>query len=438
MTQSQSVCFCNHCGAANRISSKYCSACGSLLDETLPYTSSGYTSTLQAQSLLMQRYRISTPLGQGGFGTIYKAQDTRFNNALRAVKEMSAQSLDPAERQQAIAAFKHEAHLLAGLMHPNLPRIYDHFEEKGRWYLVMDYIEGETLEERLAKMAGGKMTVQQVLPIALQLCTVLHYLHMRQPPIIFRDLKPANVMLSADDHLYLIDFGIARLFKSGQAKDTVALGSPGYAAPEQYGKAQTTEQADIYSLGATLHHLLSGRDPSDEPFQFPPLKLDQAPGGSALAQLVRQMVETDKSKRPKSMQEVKQRLQNLSTQSGGQGTSPQQRKRKTVVWTREKIRSLGIYEALAQIKRGDLIQGQLRRIEPSFKIVLFDINLNFAADVPFTELPRTDKDYFAELRNKEQFLLHIIKPEESWDHPAILSLRNVPDIHDYLGDDDKA
>ena len=315
MTQSQSLRFCSHCGAPNRLLSKYCSRCGNLLEEPLPDPLTGQAGALKAQSLLLQRYRIVTQLGQGGFGTIYKAQDTRFNNALRAVKEMSAQSLDPAERQQAIAAFKHEAHLLAGLMHPNLPRIYDHFEERGRWYLVMDYIEGETLEERLTNMSGGKMTVPQVLPIALQLCTVLHYLHMRQPPIIFRDLKPANVMLSADDHLYLIDFGIARLFKSGQAKDTVALGSPGYAAPEQYGKAQTTEQADIYSLGATLHHLLSGRDPSDEPFQFPPLKLDQyAPAGPTLATLVRQMVETDKSKRPRSVQEVKQRLQDLQQQ----------------------------------------------------------------------------------------------------------------------------
>ena len=134
----------------------------------------------------------------------------------------------------------------------------------------MDFIEGQTLEDYLAKAPGEKLPLQEVLEIGIQLCKVLDYLHTRQPPIIFRDLKPANVMRAPDGHLYLIDFGIARLFKPGKKKDTIALGSPGYAAPEQHGRGQTTERADIYSLGATLHQLLSGRDPSEKPFQFPP------------------------------------------------------------------------------------------------------------------------------------------------------------------------
>src|SRR5205823_7485733 len=113
-----------------------------------------------------------------------------------------------------------------------------------------------------------RLLLSEVLNIGIQLCTVLHYLHSQQPAIVFRDLKPANIMRTSTGQLYLIDFGIARYFKPGQAKDTVALGSPGYAAPEQYGKAQTTPRADIYSLGAVLHQLLTTRDPSEAPFRF--------------------------------------------------------------------------------------------------------------------------------------------------------------------------
>src|SRR5258708_20220721 len=132
----------------------------------------------------------------------------------------------------------------------------------------MEFNEGETREEHLRKLKDRKLPVEKVLDIGVQLGNVLEYLHMRQPAIIFRDLKPTNVMLTVYGHVYLIDFGIALHFKPGQAKDTTALGSTGYAAPEQYGKAQTTPRADIYALGATLHQLLTGEDPADTPFQF--------------------------------------------------------------------------------------------------------------------------------------------------------------------------
>jgi serine/threonine protein kinase len=298
----QSTMLCGNCSAANRTTAKFCMECGSPLKA--------------APALLKQRYRILTAIGQGGFGAIYQAEDTHFpNHPKRAVKEMLMQSRDPHEQQQAIEAFKQEALLLAGLMHPNLPRIYEYFEEAGRWYLVMDYINGETLEDRAQASSVNKLPFQQALHFATQLCTVLDYLHNQQPPIIFRDLKPDNIMVTSDDHLYLIDFGIARLFKPGQAKDTSAFGSPGYAAPEQYGKAQTTAQADIYSLGATLHRLLSGRDPSDNPFHFSALDLTQdAPAGPICANLVERMVAMDVQKRPSSMREIKQNLQNLAQQ----------------------------------------------------------------------------------------------------------------------------
>ncbi len=309
-----STVYCDNCGAANRPRARFCVSCGKPQTFAGGQANTSSTGLLAPHHLLKQRYRIIGQLGQGGFGAVYKAEDMHFGEALRAVKEMSQSGLNAQELNEAIDAFKREAVLLAGLMHPNLPRIYDHFSDGGRWYLVMDYIEGETLETHLDKANNRKLPIEEVLSIGIQLSMVLSYLHTRQPPIIFRDLKPANVMLTADGHLYLIDFGIARHFKPGQAKDTVAFGSPGYAAPEQYGKVQTTASADIYSLGATLHQLISGSDPSLTPFQFAPLRLGNQPGLVSLKKLIMRMVETSKDKRPSSMAAIKQELQKITMQ----------------------------------------------------------------------------------------------------------------------------
>src|ERR1019366_2323410 len=137
-----------------------------------------------------------------------------------------------------------------------------------------------------------------VLEIGIQLCSVLDYLHTRQPPIIFRDLKPTNIMRTWHGQLYLIDFGIARHFKPGQAKDTIPFGSPGYAAPEQYGKAQTSSLSDIYSLGTLLHYLLSGIDPTNNPLTFSPLHLTNLAGGTELEDLVMSMISLQPARRP--------------------------------------------------------------------------------------------------------------------------------------------
>ncbi len=262
-----------------------------------------------SQSLLKQRYRLLAQIGTGGFGAVYQAQDSELGDRAVAVKEMSQRGLTPEELQEATRAFRQEALLLAGLTHPHLPRIYDHFSEDGRWYLVMDFIQGETLEAYLSKTPGGRLLVQEVLRIGAQLCTVLDYLHTRQPPIIFRDLKPANIMLTPAEDVYLIDFGIARHFTPGQTRDTVAFGSAGYAAPEQYGKAQTTTRSDIYSLGATLHQLISGADPAASPFLFAPLHLAEPDG---LEVLITQMLEADQAKRPASMAVIKQDLERMA------------------------------------------------------------------------------------------------------------------------------
>ncbi len=263
--------------------------------------------------LLKERYRILEPVGKGGFGAVYKAADTLFAYRPVAVKEMGQSHLSPQEMVEAIEAFKREAHLLAGLQHPNIPAIHDYFGEAGRWYLVMDFIEGETLEEHLNKSRGKYLPVEEVLKIGIQLCTVLGYLHTRQPPIIFRDLKPANILLTPSGQIYLIDFGIARHFKPGQSKDTVAFGSPGYASPEQYGKTQTTPRADIYALGATLHQLLTGDDPTQTPFRFAPLQLRSQTTPVGLDTMIASMLEIDEKRRPASMYAIKFDLQRFAT-----------------------------------------------------------------------------------------------------------------------------
>jgi serine/threonine protein kinase len=317
-----SLVYCDKCGASNRIQARYCRVCGESLqlssNGTSPFstTSTTLTGLLSSQQMLHQRYIILERVGIGGFGAVYKVADIQFGHRIMAIKEMSQSHMDAQERSEAIEAFKREAMILAGLTHPNLPRIYEQFSEGGRWYLVMDFIAGETLEEHISKAGGKPMPIEKTLNIAVQLCTVLEYLHSRQPPIIFRDLKPGNVMVTDTGHVYLIDFGIARHFKPGQEKDTTTLGSLGYAPPEQYGRAQTTARADIYSLGATLHQLLTGNDPFESPFHFSSVNLPAPFQG--LGNLVASMVSIDAQKRPASITVVKQGLQRIMQYTSAQ------------------------------------------------------------------------------------------------------------------------
>ncbi len=313
---------CVHCGAANLSQAGVCVVCGQPPNaRARGVVASSSTGFLPVSHILNQRYLIVEQIGIGGMGAVYKADDTKLGNRLVAIKEMSQSGLSPKEIIIATNAFKQEAHMLAGLHHPNLPSIHDYFNQAGRSYLVMTFIEGETLEQYFQFTKNGYLTVKEVLDIGIQLCTALDFLHTRRPPIIFRDLKPANIMLTPDGHLYLIDFGIVRHFKPGQIRDTDALGTLGYAAPEQYGKAQTTPRADIYSLGATLHYLLSGNDPMDTPFRFAPLQLQNQPALLDLELLIMQMVDMDEHRRPGSISTIKQELQRLAAQEGERKTS---------------------------------------------------------------------------------------------------------------------
>jgi serine/threonine protein kinase len=217
--------------------------------------------------MLGRRYRVVRVEGTGGFGTIYEARDIRFQSErVVAVKEMSDVYLDVQEKTWALQSFRQEAELLAQLKHSNMPGVFDFFEENGKAYLVMEFIKGSTMEREL-EMAGGPLDEALVMRWALQLCDVLNYLHSRQPPIIFRDLKPSNVMVTEERQIKLIDFGIARIFKVQADTDTHMLGSRSYAAPEQYGSGQSDARTDIYALGATLYKLLTGVTPLEVPLR---------------------------------------------------------------------------------------------------------------------------------------------------------------------------
>lgn len=302
--------YCLSCGAANRAEAEVCFACGTSMKVTTPLSPVS-SARMVGQPLLKQRYRILAQVGNGGFSVVYKAEDIQDSNRKVAIKAITLHGLQPQEIIEATEAFNREMLILSDLKHRNLPRIRDHFSDTRCWYLVMDFIEGTSLERHLENMPGGRLPLEEVLDIGVLLCDVLDYLHGRTPAVIFRDLKPANIILTVDGHLALIDFGIARRFKPGQQKDTMVFGSPGYAAPEQYGRAQTTPRADIYSLGALLHQLLTGDDPSQNAFRFASL---EAKGEDALLRLntlIMRMVEMDEKHRPESIAIIEKELRSI-------------------------------------------------------------------------------------------------------------------------------
>ena len=231
------------------------------------------TMDLAEGVVLQNRYRILRRLGGGGMGVVYLADDLRLPGRHCAIKEMSPAALAAQDREYAIQAFRQEAQMLATLKHTGLAAVTDFFPDGDNLYLVMEYVEGESLEQKLKAAPQGRLTTSQALAITRQLCDVLEYLHSSVPPVIFRDLKPTNVMVLPSGQVKLIDFGIARFFKSGRTADTLNMGTPGYAAPEQYGgMGQSDPRTDVYSLGVLLYRMITGYNPGDAvtPFSLPP------------------------------------------------------------------------------------------------------------------------------------------------------------------------
>lgn len=273
---------------------------------------SGSERTLKPNTLLMGRYRILGVLGGGGMGTVYQARDMNFPDVKRlvAVKEML--TFEASSRTSTIATFKREADLLASLTHPAIPKIYEFFDTNDRAYVIMEYINGSDLEMLVNKTR--ELPIDKVIGWAIELCDVLDYLHSHQPnPIIFRDLKPANIMIDSFGKVRLIDFGIAKVFKDEKNKKHTMIGTEGYSAPEQY-RGEPIVQSDIYGLGATLHHILTRQDPRIElPFSFHerPIKKfnPQAPQG--LVDVITRALEMQPELRWRSCADMRRALEQL-------------------------------------------------------------------------------------------------------------------------------
>lgn len=223
---------------------------------------------LKIGSVLDGKYKILSEIGHGGMSTVYMAINEKANKtwAVKEVRKSGVMDFE-AVKQSLIV----ETDLLKRLRHPNLPTIVDVIEEEDVFLIVMDYVEGNSLRVLLEEQ--GSLPEDYVIEWAKQLLDVLSYLHAQTPPIIYRDMKPANIILKPDGNLSLIDFGTAREFKADKTEDTACLGTVGYAAPEQFGGlGQTDERTDIYGLGATLYHLLTGHNPSLPPYEIKPIR----------------------------------------------------------------------------------------------------------------------------------------------------------------------
>lgn len=275
---------CPYCNAENRDGVRFCNSCGRPLNPTTTQTATKADSTGTANvnsrslspgaRLQGGRYVIKKVLGQGGMGAALLATDIRLDSKPVVIKELISDNTDPAKLQEDVRNFKREVATLAHIDHPLVPNVTDHFQEGPRYFMVQEYVEGENLEERMDRV-NQPMKERDALGYASEVLDVLDYLAQQTPPIVHRDIKPANIIISTKDkRAHLVDFGIARADEARNAKrkQTSALGTPGYAPPEQY-QGNADPRSDLYALGATLHHLLTNRDPRNHPpFTYPPVR----------------------------------------------------------------------------------------------------------------------------------------------------------------------
>lgn len=262
--------------------------------------------TLERGTLLHKRYRIVEILGQGGMGSVYRAVDENLGVDV-AVKE-NLFTTDEYARQ-----FRLEAVILASLRHPNLPRVSDHFAAGDSQYLIMDFIDGEDLRQRMERM--GTITEDDAVMVGAAMCDALSYLHTRKPSILHRDIKPGNVKITPDGNIYLVDFGLAKLVQGTQATTTGARAmTPGYSPPEQYGTARTDPRTDVYSLGATLYAALTGMIPEDglaramDNAQLTPLRKRNPKVSRRLAAAIERAMAVDPADRFQTADEFKKAL----------------------------------------------------------------------------------------------------------------------------------
>lgn len=271
-------------------------------------------------SIVQERYRVVKLLGAGGMSTVYLVDDLKLPGKRWAMKAMVLTPHHPHH-------FAVEMDMLVQLDHPHLPSIVDYYppDETGTSYVIMDYIQGQTLQQWFEQQQH-RLSVRQVLKISLQICDLLCYLHTFKPqPIIYRDLKPTNLLIDAGEHVYLIDFGIARQYKIGQQADTISMGTIGFAAPEQFADEQTDERTDLYSLGALMYYLLSGGKMYYLTEQ--PLSHDAADVPESLEQVIAKLLQPLPQDRYRQAQEVKQQLADIYGRQLSKSDEPMKVKR---------------------------------------------------------------------------------------------------------------
>ncbi len=263
---------------------------------------------LEVGTLLDGKYKILNKVGQGGMSVVYLAMNERANKQW-AVKEVRKDGvLDFESVKQGLVA---ETDILKKLSHPHLPSIIDVIDTADSFIIIMDYVQGNSLDKALKEF--GAQSQEDVIEWAKQLCDVLGYLHTRQPSIIYRDMKPANVMLKPDGSISLIDFGTAREHKAAKLEDTTCLGTRGYAAPEQYGgMGQTDARTDIYCLGATIYHLVTGMNPSEPPYEIRPIRQIDPTLSGGLEKIILKCTQNDPADRYQSCAELMYALEHYN------------------------------------------------------------------------------------------------------------------------------
>ena len=258
------------------------------------------------------KYEILKQIGKGGMSIVYLAMDKRLNKQW-AVKEIKKTASGKNE-EIIVNSLLAEANLMKRLDHPALPRIVDIIDNGNTIYIVMDYIEGESLDKIINEY--GAQPQELVIDWAKQLCDALGYLHSQKPPIIYRDMKPANVMLKPEGNLKVIDFGIAREYKEKNLADTTVLGTKGYAPPEQHGSRQTDARSDIYALGMTMHHLLTGVDPRSAGYMYKPIRQWKPELSGGLERIIDKCTALDPDDRYQNCNELMYALEHYEEEDG--------------------------------------------------------------------------------------------------------------------------
>ncbi len=287
----------------------------------IPPIGASPAGTLPPGTLLAGRYQIEELVATGGMGAVYRARDRRFRAVVRrcAVKEMFDAIPDPQVRRRAVEHFEREANLLASLNHRAIPKVFDYFTESERHYLVYEFVEGQDLAQVLYQRSRP-LPPEKVTDWAIQLTHVLEALHRNEPPIIFRDMKPSNVMLTPPGEIVLVDFGIAKHFQP--AHRGTMIGTEGYAPPEQY-EGQANPGVDVYALGATMHQLLTNTDPQEyRPFSFDqrPIRQYNPAVSSELDGIVMSALSYNAEERWASMQELRRALETSQGRASGSST----------------------------------------------------------------------------------------------------------------------